>query len=196
MEVVVAADARWPQQFAEMRALLLDVLGSHAVSVEHIGSTAVPGLAAKPTIDVLKLHFFNDKLWPNFARIPTEDHPTIEYVELELEPAPGVTLVVGDNGQGKTTFLRTICGSLEPKAGSLKWGYGCQMGVYAQHVYTTLPQNDTVEDYLHRQAAHGTNMQQIKDVAAEMEEIGFSHPLIGALVARRRKPLLASRRNS
>jgi len=53
LEVVVAADARWPQQFAEMRALLLDVLGSHAVSVEHIGSTAVPGLAAKPTIDVL-----------------------------------------------------------------------------------------------------------------------------------------------
>jgi ATP-binding cassette subfamily F protein 3 len=85
-------------------------------------------------------------------------------VQLEIEHGQRVG-IVGDNGQGKTTFLRTICGSLEPKAGSLKWGYGCQMGVYAQHVYTTLPQNDTVEDYLHRQAATGTNMQQIKDVA-------------------------------
>ncbi|MBC8114363.1 MAG: ABC-F family ATP-binding cassette domain-containing protein, partial [Candidatus Saccharimonas sp.] len=85
-------------------------------------------------------------------------------VQLEIEHGQRVG-IVGDNGQGKTTFLRTICGSLEPKAGTMKWGYGCQMGVYAQHVYTTLPQNDTVEDYLHRQAATGTNMQQIKDVA-------------------------------
>jgi ATP-binding cassette, subfamily F, member 3 len=85
-------------------------------------------------------------------------------VQLEIEHGERVG-VVGDNGQGKTTFLRTICSSLEPKAGSLKWGFGCQMGVYAQHVYTTLPQNDTVEDYLHRQAAYGTTMQQIKDVA-------------------------------
>ena len=48
---------------------------------------------------------------------------------------------------------------------TLKWGYGCQVGVYAQHVYTTLPENDTVEDYLYRQAAPGRTMQQIKDVA-------------------------------
>ena len=32
--------------------------------------------------------------------------------------------------------------------GQLKWGYGCQVGVYAQHVYTTLPENQTVQDYL------------------------------------------------
>jgi ATP-binding cassette subfamily F protein 3 len=39
------------------------------------------------------------------------------------------------------------------------------MGVYAQHVYTTLPEDRTVEDYLYRQAAPGTKDQQIKDVA-------------------------------
>jgi len=47
----------------------------------------------------------------------------------------------------------------------VKWGYGCRMGVYAQHVYTTLPEDRTVEDYLYYQAAPGTNAQQIKDVA-------------------------------
>lgn len=73
--------------------------------------------------------------------------------------------VVGDNGQGKTTFLRTVCGSLEPLGGNLKWGFGCQVGVYAQHVYTTLPEQQTVEDYLQYQAASGTTIQQIKDVA-------------------------------
>jgi ATP-binding cassette subfamily F protein 3 len=39
------------------------------------------------------------------------------------------------------------------------------MGVYAQHVYTTLPEDRTVEEYLYRQAAAGTKDQQIKNVA-------------------------------
>jgi len=92
------------------------------------------------------------------------DREVARDVQVEVEHGWRVG-VVGDNGQGKTTFLRTICGSLEPKAGHLKWGYGCQVGVYAQHVYTTLPEERTVEDYLHYQAAPGTTAQQIKDVA-------------------------------
>ena len=67
---------------------------------------------------------------------PTARSPSDVQVEIEHGWRVGV---VGDNGQGKTTFLRTICGSLEPLAGNVKWGYGCQVGVYAQHVYTTLP---------------------------------------------------------
>ena len=87
-----------------------------------------------------------------------------EDVHIEVDHG-GRVGVVGDNGQGKTTFLRTICGSLEPMAGDLKWGYGCQVGVYAQHVYTSLPENDAVQEYLEYQAAAGTTIQQIKDVA-------------------------------
>ncbi|MBA3483675.1 MAG: ABC-F family ATP-binding cassette domain-containing protein, partial [Pirellulales bacterium] len=92
------------------------------------------------------------------------DREVASDVQLEIEHGMRIG-VVGDNGQGKTTFLRTICGSLEPQSGALKWGYGCQVGVYAQHVYTTLPNDKTVEDYLYYQAAQGTNGQQIKDVA-------------------------------
>jgi ATP-binding cassette subfamily F protein 3 len=76
--------------------------------------------------------------------------------------------VVGDNGQGKTTFLRTLCGSLPPVAGEITWGYGCQVGVYAQHVYTTLPEAKTVLEYLEYQAAPLTTTQQIKDVAGSL----------------------------
>ncbi|MCG8451542.1 MAG: ATP-binding cassette domain-containing protein [Pirellulales bacterium] len=85
-------------------------------------------------------------------------------VQLEVEHGARVG-IVGDNGQGKTTFLRTICDSLEPLSGALKWGHGCQVGVYAQHVYTTLPEQQTIDEYLHDQAAPGTTIQQIKDVA-------------------------------
>ena len=35
------------------KALLLPAIGDHAVAIEHIGSTAVPGLAAKPIIDIM-----------------------------------------------------------------------------------------------------------------------------------------------
>lgn len=42
-------------------------------------------VAAKPTIVLLKKHFFNDKLWPDFSVIPSADKPTIRYVELKPE---------------------------------------------------------------------------------------------------------------
>lgn len=46
-------DARWPERFGEERARVVAAIGPTALRVEHIGSTAVPGLAAKPIIDVL-----------------------------------------------------------------------------------------------------------------------------------------------
>jgi len=45
-------DPRWPELYAEAAAGLRQALGASLVSVEHIGSTAVPGLAAKPIIDI------------------------------------------------------------------------------------------------------------------------------------------------
>ena len=47
------ADPGWPGRFEQERAALLAALGGRFVAVEHIGSTAVPGLAAKPVIDLL-----------------------------------------------------------------------------------------------------------------------------------------------
>ena len=76
--------------------------------------------------------------------------------------------VVGDNGQGKTTFLRTLVGSLPPLAGEVRWGYGCKVGVYAQHVYTTLPAGHTVIEYLRGKAAVGKKEQEILGVAGSL----------------------------
>jgi GrpB-like predicted nucleotidyltransferase (UPF0157 family) len=42
----------WPQEFIPIRAHLIEVLGSLALRVDHIGSTAVPGLGAKDVIDI------------------------------------------------------------------------------------------------------------------------------------------------
>ena len=45
-------DPRWPELFCELRDGLPAGLRMRARSIEHIGSTAVPGLAAKPIIDI------------------------------------------------------------------------------------------------------------------------------------------------
>jgi GrpB-like predicted nucleotidyltransferase (UPF0157 family) len=49
---IVPYDQRWPAAAAELIARLGHVLGTSAVRIEHIGSTAVPGLAARPILDV------------------------------------------------------------------------------------------------------------------------------------------------
>jgi GrpB-like predicted nucleotidyltransferase (UPF0157 family) len=50
--VVVDYDAVWPDQFTEVAASLRSLLGNVVCDIEHVGSTAVPGLAAKPVIDI------------------------------------------------------------------------------------------------------------------------------------------------
>jgi GrpB-like predicted nucleotidyltransferase (UPF0157 family) len=51
--VVCDYDPGWAAMFEHERTQVQDALGSLVGSVEHVGSTAVPGLAAKPIIDLL-----------------------------------------------------------------------------------------------------------------------------------------------
>lgn len=50
--VIEDYDPFWPEQFEELRSRLAKALDGVATAIEHVGSTAVPGLAAKPVIDV------------------------------------------------------------------------------------------------------------------------------------------------
>jgi GrpB-like predicted nucleotidyltransferase (UPF0157 family) len=50
--VVVDYDPSWPALFAALSIKIAGALGEVAASIEHVGSTSVPGLAAKPTIDI------------------------------------------------------------------------------------------------------------------------------------------------
>lgn len=50
--VIADYDTAWPRRFDVERELITTALGPRALAVEHIGSTSVPGLAAKPIIDI------------------------------------------------------------------------------------------------------------------------------------------------
>jgi GrpB-like predicted nucleotidyltransferase (UPF0157 family) len=50
---IVDYDPNWPNLFEKEKSLILGAVGHVVVRVEHIGSTAIPGLGAKPIIDIL-----------------------------------------------------------------------------------------------------------------------------------------------
>jgi GrpB-like predicted nucleotidyltransferase (UPF0157 family) len=50
--IILDYDPNWPGLFQSLRKRIADALGDMAAAIEHVGSTAVPGLAAKPIIDI------------------------------------------------------------------------------------------------------------------------------------------------
>ncbi len=75
--VVVDYDPRWPELFEQVKSHVWPMVSDFAVSVEHVGSTSVPGLAAKPIIDI-------DVVVPAEADIPVaiQRLATLAYVHL------------------------------------------------------------------------------------------------------------------
>lgn len=79
--IICDPDQRWPEQFEGFRSSLASALGESALRIDHIGSTAVPGLPAKPVIDMqVSVRDVSDELsyrgaieslgWPLRAREP------------------------------------------------------------------------------------------------------------------------------
>lgn len=52
MIVINDYNPTWPKEFEVLRLALLEILGSLALRIDHIGSTSVPGLEAKDIIDI------------------------------------------------------------------------------------------------------------------------------------------------
>ncbi len=73
--------------------------------------------------------------------------------------------VVGDNGQGKTTFLRTIAQDLQALGGTFQWKKDLKIAYYAQHVYKELIESDTILEYLERNSGTAVTRQQVLDLA-------------------------------
>lgn len=60
--VISDYDPAWPGRYEALRGRIAEALGALAAAIEHVGSTAVPGLAAKPTIDLIVLLISPDDL--------------------------------------------------------------------------------------------------------------------------------------
>jgi GrpB-like predicted nucleotidyltransferase (UPF0157 family) len=92
---------RWPEQFRELAARIRAIVGDRALRIDHIGSTAVPGLAAKPVIDVqvtvaqladadpLAGAGFEEKLGFADHRPPGAEGPESDWQKRFFNPATG-----------------------------------------------------------------------------------------------------------
>jgi len=75
--------------------------------------------------------------------------------------------VIGENGTGKSTLLKTIMGMIEPLFGNLKYGFNVKVGYFDQQVATKVSEDTILEDYM-KTYPFLTNQEARKDLGAFM----------------------------
>ena len=93
------------------------------------------------------------------------DKVIVNHVNFEIQRGEKV-VIAGENGQGKTTLLKTLAGMLEPIDGKLKWWHNADIGYYDQKVDATLMPNEIVLNYLIRMAPSATSGERILMMAS------------------------------
>lgn len=83
--VIVDYDARWPAYYEEERARIRAEVGRVFLAIEHVGSTSVPGLVAKPIIDIMATVY---RLADAEERIPALEAIGYEYTPPEIAGIP------------------------------------------------------------------------------------------------------------
>ncbi len=92
------------------------------------------------------------------------DKSVAKGINLDIERGQRIA-VLGDNGQGKTTLLKTIAGEIEKLSGTYKWGHNIKIAYYAQHTPATLDSHDTVKAYLEKMAPTDISEREIFEMA-------------------------------
>ncbi|CAJ3193415.1 ABC transporter ATP-binding protein [Burkholderia pseudomallei] len=87
--------------------------------------------------------------------------PIVERVALSIQNGQRIGLL-GANGQGKSTLIKTLAGTLAPLSGELRTGRGLTIGYFAQHQLETLREDDSALAHLAR-LAPDTREQELRD---------------------------------
>jgi ATP-binding cassette subfamily F protein 3 len=87
--------------------------------------------------------------------------PIVDHVMLSIQNGQRIGLL-GANGQGKSTLIKTLAGTLEALGGRVREGKGLRIGYFAQHQLETLRADDTPLQHLAR-LAPDTREQELRD---------------------------------
>ncbi len=114
----------------------------------------------------------NQKLYRNALEVTGlrkgyGDTPLFEKLELSVEVGERIA-IIGPNGIGKTTLLRTLVGDLEADAGVVKWSENTSLGYYAQDHANDFAQDATVFDWMDQWGQKGDDEQAIRAVLGRL----------------------------
>jgi ATP-binding cassette, subfamily F, member 3 len=89
------------------------------------------------------------------------DKLVVKTSEMDIEKGEHIA-ILGDNGQGKTTFMRTIAGDLEKMNGRMRWMPHMEIAYYAQHLIDALNFQEKVGAYLEARSGAKTKEDVIR----------------------------------
>jgi ATP-binding cassette subfamily F protein 3 len=104
--------------------------------------------------------------------------PIVQHVMLSIQNGQRIGLL-GANGQGKSTLIKTLAGTLEALGGHVREGKGLRIGYFAQHQLETLRADDTPLQHLAR-LAPDTREQELRDF---LGSFNFSGEMATAKIA-------------
>ena len=112
-EIVLSShDAAWAELFEAERRRLLSVAADAIVQIHHVGSTSIPGIAAKPIIDVLVLlrRFLNEDeitsiAAPGYEYRGEQGAPGRQYFSRRIQPAFHVHCFLEENPKAQEMLL-------------------------------------------------------------------------------------------
>jgi len=137
----------------------IDKLQVHKISIEHNASTVkinIPEIEKKKNrvlaISNLEIGYAGKVLATGF--------------NFDVKSGEKI-IVVGDNGQGKSTFLKTLAGEIPAVAGKFSWFTGLKIAYYAQLADTTLNFDEQIGDYLRRVADINLKTEKVLQMAGD-----------------------------
>ncbi|OWO84422.1 ABC-F family ATPase [Photorhabdus luminescens] len=96
-----------------------------------------------------------------------DNGPLFKNLNLLLEVGEKIA-VIGANGIGKTTFLKTLVGEIEPNSGTVKWSENSSIGYYAQDHAHDFDCDLTVFDWMSQWKREGDDEQAVRSVLGRL----------------------------
>jgi ATP-binding cassette subfamily F protein 3 len=137
----------------------IDRMEVHKISIEHNSSSV---RITMPQVERLKKTILSvDDL-----SIGYNNKPVVENLDFIVKGGERI-IIVGDNGQGKTTLLRTLTEELPLIAGGFSWFTGLKKGYYNQQSTSDLDADEQVGEYLRRLASGDLKTEKVLQMAGD-----------------------------